>query len=310
MPDEVLVWQDPIPEVNHDLVTDADVRKLKADILDTGLSVSELVRVAWASAASFRGTDMRGGANGARVRLAPQNSWAVNNPAELDKVLLELEQVKRDFNRKASGNKRISTADIIVLAGAAAIEKAAKDAGHTITVPFEPGRMDASQEMTDVQSFAVLEPTADAFRNFYDPEMNYMSPTEMLVERADYLNLSVPEMTALLGGMRVLDANYKGMDHGVLTNTPGKLNNAFFTNLLDMGTKWNKTNDEGVYKGVDRASGKAKWTATPVDLIFGSNSELRAIAEVYASADAEKKFVADFVDAWVKVMQNDRFDLK
>ena len=310
VPDEVLVWQDPIPEVNHDLVTDADVRKLKADILDTGLSVSELVRVAWASAASFRGTDMRGGANGARVRLAPQNGWAVNNPKELDKVLLELEKVKRDFNRKASGNKRISTADIIVLAGAAAIEKAAKDAGHSITVPFVPGRMDASQEMTDVQSFAVLEPTADAFRNFYDPEMNYLSPTEMLVERADYLNLSVPEMTALLGGMRVLDANYKGMDHGVLTNTPGKLNNAFFTNLLDMGTKWNKTNDEGVYKGVDRASGKAKWTATPVDLIFGSNSELRAIAEVYASADAEKKFVADFVDAWVKVMQNDRFDLK
>ena len=310
VPDEVLVWQDPIPEVNHDLVTDADVRKLKADILDTGLSVSELVRVAWASAASFRGTDMRGGANGARVRLAPQNGWAVNNPAELDKVLLELEQVKRDFNRKASGNKRISTADIIVLAGAAAIEKAAKDAGHTITVPFEPGRMDASQEMTDVQSFAVLEPTADAFRNFYDPEMNYMSPTEMLVERADYLNLSVPEMTALLGGMRALDANYKGMEHGVLTNTPGKLNNAFFTNLLDMGTKWNKTDEEGVYEGVDRSSGKAKWTATPVDLIFGSNSELRAIAEVYAAADAEQKFVADFVDAWVKVMQNDRFDLK
>ena len=310
VPDEVLVWQDPIPEVNHDLVTDADVRKLKADILDTGLSVSELVRVAWASAASFRGTDMRGGANGARVRLAPQNGWAVNNPAELDKVLLELEQVKRDFNRKASGNKRISTADIIVLAGAAAIEKAAKDAGHTITVPFEPGRMDASQEMTDVQSFAVLEPTADAFRNFYDPEMNYMSPTEMLVERADYLNLSVPEMTVLLGGMRALDANYKGMEHGVLTTTPGKLNNAFFTNLLDMGTKWNKTDEEGVYEGVDRSSGKAKWTATPVDLIFGSNSELRAIAEVYAAADAEQKFVADFVDAWVKVMQNDRFDLK
>ncbi|MEC9262786.1 MAG: catalase/peroxidase HPI [Pseudomonadota bacterium] len=310
VPEEELVWQDPIPEVNHELVTDADVRKLKADILDTGLSVSELVRVAWASAASFRGTDMRGGANGARVRLAPQNGWAVNNPKELDKVLLELEKVKRDFNRKASGNKRISTADIIVLAGAAAIEKAAKDAGHSVKVPFVPGRMDASQEMTDVQSFAVLEPTADAFRNFYDPEMNYLSPTEMLVERADYLNLSVPEMTVLLGGMRVLDANYKGMDHGVLTNTPGKLNNAFFTNLLDMGTKWNKTDDEGVYKGVDRTSGKAKWTATPVDLIFGSNSELRAIAEVYASADAEKKFVADFVDAWVKVMQNDRFDLK
>ena len=310
VPEEVLVWQDPVPEVNHELVTDADVRKLKADILDTGLSVSELVRVAWASAASFRGTDMRGGANGARVRLAPQNGWAVNNPKELDKVLLELEKVKRDFNRKASGNKRISTADIIVLAGAAAIEKAAKDAGHSIKVPFVPGRMDASQEMTDVQSFAVLEPTADAFRNFYDPEMNYLSPTEMLVERADYLNLSVPEMTALLGGMRALDANYKGMEHGVLTNTPGKLNNAFFTNLLDMGTKWNKTDEEGVYEGVDRSSGKAKWTATPVDLIFGSNSELRAIAEVYAAADAEQKFVADFVDAWVKVMQNDRFDLK
>lgn len=310
VPDEVLVWQDPVPEVNHDLVTDADVRKLKANILDTGLSVSELVRVAWASAASFRGTDMRGGANGARVRLAPQNGWAVNNPDELDKVLLKLEQVKRDFYRKASGNKRISTADIIVLAGAAAIEKAAKNAGHSITVPFVPGRMDASQEMTDVQSFAVLEPTADAFRNFYDPEMNYLSPTEMLVERADYLNLSVPEMTALLGGMRALDANYQGMDHGVLTNTPGALNNAFFTNLLDMGTKWHKTDEEGVYEGVDRASGKAKWTATPVDLIFGSNTELRAIAEVYAAADAEQKFVSDFVDAWVKVMQNDRFDLK
>ena len=310
VPDEVLVWQDPIPEVNHELVTDADIRKLKADILDTGLSVSELVRAAWASAASFRGTDMRGGANGARVRLAPQNGWAVNNPEELDKVLLELEQVKRDFNRKASGNKRISTADIIVLAGAAAIEQAAKNAGHSVTVPFEPGRMDASQDMTDVNSFAVLEPTADAFRNFYDPEMNYLSPTEMLVERADYLNLSVPEMTALLGGMRALDANYKGMEHGVLTTTPGALNNAFFTNLLDMSTKWHKTDENGVYEGVDRTSGKAKWTATPVDLIFGSNSELRAIAEVYASADAEKKFVTDFIDAWVKVMQNDRFDLK
>ncbi|GGF85499.1 catalase/peroxidase HPI [Alteromonas lipolytica] len=308
--EEVLVWQDPIPEVNHELVSESDIRKLKAEILDTGLSVPELVRVAWASAASFRGTDMRGGANGARVRLAPQNGWAVNNPKELDKVLLKLEKIKRDFNRKASGNKRISTADMIVLAGAAAVEKAAKDAGHSVTVPFVPGRMDASQEMTDVQSFAVLEPTADAFRNFYAPQMNYLSPTEMLVERADYLNLSVPEMTVLLGGMRALDANYKDMDHGVLTDKPGTLSNDFFTNLLDMGTKWNKTEDEGVYQGVDRASGKAKWTATPVDLIFGSNSELRAIAEVYASADAEQKFVTDFVDAWVKVMQNDRFDLK
>lgn len=310
VPEEVLVWQDPIPAVNHDLVTDSDISKLKSQILDTGLSIPELVRVAWASAASFRGTDMRGGANGARVRLAPQNGWAVNNPQELDKVLLKLEKVKRDFNSSASGNKRISTADIIVLAGAAAIEQAAKNAGHSITVPFVPGRMDASQDMTDVQSFAVLEPTADAFRNFYDPEMNYMSPTEMLVERADYLNLSVPQMTVLLGGMRALDANYKGMDLGVLTNTPGALNNAFFTNLLDMGTKWNKTDEEGIYEGVDRTSGKAKWTATPVDLIFGSNSELRAIAEVYASTDAEQKFISDFVEAWVKVMQNDRFDLK
>ncbi|MDC8832424.1 catalase/peroxidase HPI [Alteromonas gilva] len=310
VPEEALIWQDPIPDVNHTLVNDADVAKLKDTILDTGLTVPELVRVAWASAASYRGTDMRGGANGARVRLAPQNSWAVNNPAELDKVLMALEKVKRDFNRSAAGDKRISTADIIVLAGAAALEKAAKDAGHDITVPFVPGRMDASQDMTDVESFAVLEPTADAFRNYYAPEMNYLSPAEMLVERADLLNLTVPEMTVLLGGMRTLDANYKGMDHGVFTDKPGSLSNDFFTNLLDMRTKWSKTDDEGVYEGRDRASGELKWTATPVDLIFGSNSELRAIAEVYASADANTKFINDFVDAWVKVMQNDRFDLK
>ncbi|NVK55535.1 MAG: catalase/peroxidase HPI [Alteromonadaceae bacterium] len=310
VPEEALVWQDPIPDVNHTLVTESDVAKLKATILNTDLTVQELVRVAWASAASFRGTDMRGGANGARIRLAPQNSWAVNNPEELDKVLMKLEKVKADFNRNAAGDKRISMADTIVLAGAAAIEKAASDAGHDITVPFVPGRMDASQDMTDVDSFAVLEPTADAFRNFYDPQMNYLSPTEMLVERADFLNLSVPEMTVLVGGMRALDANYQGAKHGVFTNNPGSLSNDFFTNLLDMRTKWSKTDEEGVYQGHDRSSGELKWTATPVDLIFGSNSELRAIAEVYASADADTKFINDFVDAWVKVMQNDRFDLK
>ena len=310
VPAEVLVWQDPIPEVNHELVSDRDVAKLKEDILDTGLSVQELVRVAWSSAASFRGTDMRGGANGARVRLAPQNGWEINNPKELDKVLLKLEKVKNSFNRKASGNKRISTADIIVLAGAAAIEKAAKDAGHDITVPFVPGRMDATQDMTDVESFAVLEPVADAFRNYYAPEKNYLSPAEALVERADLLNLSVPEMTALLGGLRSLDANYKGAKHGVFTDKPGTLSNDFFTNLLDMGTVWSKTDKEGVYEGRDRSTGKVKWTATPVDLIFGSNTELRAIAEVYAAGDANEKFVKDFVAAWTKVMQNDRFDLK
>lgn len=309
VPAEELVWQDPIPAVDHKLVTDKDVAKLKKAILDTGLSVQELVRVAWASAASFRGTDMRGGANGARVRLAPQNGWEVNNPAELDKVLLALDKVKNDFNRKA-GKKRISTADIIVLAGAAAIEKAAKDAGHNVKVPFVPGRMDASQEMTDVESFAVLEPVADAFRNYYAPEKNYLSPAEALVERADLLNLSVPEMTALLGGLRSLDANYQGVQHGVFTSKPGTLSNDFFTNLLDMGTVWSKTDQEGVYEGRDRSSGEVKWTATPVDLIFGSNTELRAIAEVYAAGDAKEKFINDFVAAWAKVMQNDRFDLK
>ncbi|MFS1702211.1 catalase/peroxidase HPI [Alteromonas sp. AMM-1] len=309
VPAEELVWQDPIPAVDHKLVTDKDVAKLKKAILDTGLSVQELVRVAWASAASFRGTDMRGGANGARVRLAPQNGWEVNNPAELDKVLLALDKVKNDFNRKA-GKKRISTADIIVLAGAAAIEKAAKDAGHNVKVPFVPGRMDASQEMTDVESFAVLEPVADAFRNYYAPEKNYLSPAEALVERADLLNLSVPEMTVLLGGLRSLDANYQGVQHGVFTSKPGTLSNDFFTNLLDMGTVWSKTDQEGVYEGRDRSTGEVKWTATPVDLIFGSNTELRAIAEVYAAGDAKEKFINDFVAAWTKVMQNDRFDLK
>ncbi|MCG7545762.1 catalase/peroxidase HPI [Pseudoalteromonas sp. MM17-2] len=308
VPEEILIWQDYIPEVDHELVTEQDISALKEQILDSGLTVPELVRVAWASASSFRGSDMRGGANGARLRLAPQKDWPVNNPEEVAKVLKVLGDIQQDFNRQG-GDKQISLADLIVLGGAAAIEKAAKDAGHEITVPFKPGRMDASPEYTDVESFAVLEPTADAFRNYYDS--GWKSPTGMLVERANLLNLSVPEMTALLGGMRTLDANYKGMDHGVFTDQPGTLSNDFFVNLLDMSTKWSKSDkQQGIYQGHDRQSGELKWTATPVDLIFGSNSELRAIAEVYASQDAEKKFVEDFVAAWTKVMTADRFDLK
>ncbi len=308
VPEEILIWQDYIPEVDHELVTEQDISTLKEQILDSGLTVPELVRVAWASASSFRGSDMRGGANGARLRLAPQKDWPVNNPEEVAKVLKVLGDIQQDFNRQG-GDKQVSLADLIVLGGAAAIEKAAKDAGHDITVPFKPGRMDASPEYTDVESFAVLEPTADAFRNYYDS--GWKSPTGMLVERANLLNLSVPEMTALLGGMRTLDANYKGMDHGVFTDQPGTLSNDFFVNLLDMSTKWSKSDkQQGIYQGHDRQSGELKWTATPVDLIFGSNSELRAIAEVYASKDAEKKFVEDFVAAWTKVMTADRFDLK
>ncbi|TMP86890.1 catalase/peroxidase HPI [Pseudoalteromonas ruthenica] len=308
VPEEILIWQDYIPEVDHELVTEQDISTLKEQILDSGLTVPELVRVAWASASSFRGSDMRGGANGARLRLAPQKDWPVNNPKEVAKVLKVLGDIQQDFNRQG-GDKQVSLADLIVLGGAAAIEKAAKDAGHDITVPFKPGRMDASPEYTDVESFAVLEPTADAFRNYYDS--GWKSPTGMLVERANLLNLSVPEMTALLGGMRTLDANYKGMDHGVFTDQPGTLSNDFFVNLLDMSTKWSKSDkQQGIYQGHDRQSGELKWTATPVDLIFGSNSELRAIAEVYASKDAEKKFVEDFVAAWTKVMTADRFDLK
>ncbi|WP_022944810.1 catalase/peroxidase HPI [Pseudoalteromonas ruthenica] len=308
VPEEILIWQDYIPEVDHELVTEQDISTLKEQILDSGLTVPELVRVAWASASSFRGSDMRGGANGARLRLAPQKDWPVNNPEEVAKVLKVLGDIQQDFNRQG-GDKQVSLADLIVLGGAAAIEKAAKDAGHEITVPFKPGRMDASPEYTDVESFAVLEPTADAFRNYYDS--GWKSPTGMLVERANLLNLSVPEMTALLGGMRTLDANYKGMDHGVFTDQPGTLSNDFFVNLLDMSTKWSKSDkQQGIYQGHDRQSGELKWTATPVDLIFGSNSELRAIAEVYASKDAEKKFVEDFVAAWTKVMTADRFDLK
>ncbi|AXR05550.1 catalase/peroxidase HPI [Salinimonas sediminis] len=309
VPEEILQWQDAIPEVDYQLVSDSDISKLKKQILDSGLTVPELVRTAWASAASYRDTDMRGGANGARVRLAPQNEWPVNNPKELDKVLSKLENIQQSFNKNA-GETQISLADTIVLAGAAAIEKAAADAGHKVTVPFKPGRNDASQEMTDVGSFKWLEPKADAFRNYYSDDA-WKGPTQMLVERADLLGLGVPEMTVLLGGMRALDANYQGSEHGVLTQTPGQLNNAFFTNLLDMSTKWEKAEgEEGIYNGVDRQSGKQKWTATPVDLIFGSNSELRAVAEVYAAKDANDMFVKDFIDVWTKVMTADRFDLK
>ena len=309
VPEEKLIWQDPIPDVNHTLISDAQVSSLKSSILDTGLTVQELVRVAWGAAASYRGTDMRGGVNGARIRLAPQKDWPVNNPQEVAKVIGKLEKIQSDFNKK-SGDAKVSLADLIVLGGAAAIEKAAKDAGYDVSVPFEAGRMDATAKMTDAESFDVLEPTADAFRNFYG-EDNYYAPAEAMVERADMLELTVPEMTVLLGGLRALDANAGGSKHGVFTKTPGQLNNAFFVNLLDMSTEWKKAkNQEGIYEGLDRESGKVKWTATPVDLIFGSNSELRSVAEVYASDDAKKKFIDDFVDAWVKVMRNDRFDLR
>ena len=307
-PDTPLLWQDPVPAVDHELINERDIANLKGKILDSGLTVSELVRTAWASASSFRGTDMRGGANGARLRLAPQANWEVNNPQELKKVLATLEKVQRDFNKSLPKGKRVSMADTIVLGGAAAIEKAAKEAGFEVTVPFVPGRTDATAEMTEVASFEFLKPTADGFRNYYD-KASRMSPAEMLVDRADLLTLTVPELTVLVGGMRALDANYQGLDHGVFTDRPGQLTNDFFVNLLDMSTEWAPAKQEGIYEGRDRKSGEVKWTATPVDLIFGSNSELRAIAEVYAFNGSEQKFVEDFVAAWTKVMQLDRFDL-
>jgi catalase-peroxidase len=308
IPTEVFVWQDPIPEVDHKLVTPRDVVKLKKAIAATDISATDLVKTAWASAASFRNTDMRGGANGARVRLAPQNTWEVNDPKMLEKVLSELETIQTQFNNK-SGKKQVSLADVIVLAGAVGVESAAKAGGFDIDVPFTPGRMDASAEMTDVNSFAVLEPKADAFRNYYSVEANYRSPAEMLIDKADTLSLSVPEMTALVGGMRMLNANTAGSAHGVFTNQPGTLSNDFFVNLLDMSTVWTKSNEEGVYVGRDRTTNQEKWTATPVDLVFGSNSELRAVVEVYAESQGKQRFVEDFVEAWVKVMQLDRFDL-
>ncbi|MBB3047612.1 catalase-peroxidase [Litorivivens lipolytica] len=310
LPQEDLKWQDPVPEADYKLIGDGDVKKLKAKILDSGLTVSELVRTAWASAATYRGTDMRGGANGARLALEPQKNWAVNNPAEVAKVLARLEEIRTDFNDSQWFNTRVSLADMIVLGGAAAIEKAAKDAGHDITVPFEPGRTDATQEQTDVESFAVLEPKADPFRNYYTRKARY-TPTEAMVDRAALLELTVPEMTVLIGGMRALNANTGSSQNGVFTDQPGVLSNDFFVNLLDMSTEWSKANGQkGLYEGRDRTTGELKWTATPVDLIFGSNSELRAVAEVYAVNGSEDRFVQDFVDAWVKVMQLDRFDLK
>ncbi len=309
IPDEVLLWQDPVPAVDHDLIDAEDIAKLKSEVLASGLTIPELVRTAWASASTFRGTDMRGGANGARIRLTPQKNWEVNNPDELAKVLKRLEGIQKDFNRAQSGGKKVSLADLIVLAGAAAIEQAAKKAGHDVQVPFTPGRTDASQKQTDVKSFAVLEPTADGFRNYFS-NGNRRSPAEMLVDRANLLTLTVPEMTVLVGGMRALNANAGQAEHGVFTDQPGTLSNDFFVNLLDMSTTWAKSSkSEGVYESRDRATGELKWTATPVDLVFGSNSELRAVAEVYAFDDAQEKFVRDFVAAWTKVMTLDRLDL-
>jgi len=309
VPAEVLSWQDPLPAVDYELIDAADIAALKSKILATGLTVPELVRTAWASAASFRGTDMRGGANGARIRLAPEKDWAVNDPDALPKVLARLEDIQEDFNRAQRHGKKVSLADLIVLGGAAAIEQAAKSAGQDLQVPFTPGRTDASQAQTDVASFAVLEPTADGFRNYFG-EGNRHSPTEMLVDRANLLTLTVPEMTVLVGGMRALDANAGHAEHGVFTNRPGTLSNDFFVNLLDMSTTWSKSStSEAIYEGRDRTTGAVKWTATPVDLIFGSHSELRAIAEVYAADDGREKFLQDFVDAWAKVMSLDRFDV-
>jgi len=309
VPSEVLSWQDPVPPVDHALIDAADIRALKADILASGLSVSELVRTAWASASSFRDTDMRGGANGARVRLQPQIDWAVNDSDEINKVVNALTRIQTSFNTGRNGNKRVSLADLIVLGGAAAIEKAAAATGVDVDVPFHPGRTDASQDMTDVDSFSVLEPTADGFRNYLAAN-GPSSPSTLLVEKASTLSLSVPEMTVLVGGLRALNANTSGVDHGVFTAKPGTLSNDFFVNLLDMSTVWSKSTTNGLYEGRDRATGNPKWTATEVDLIFGSNTELRAVAEVYAYHDAKQKFVSDFVAAWTKVMTLDRFDLK
>ena len=308
VPDQQFVWQDPIPKVDHTLVGEQDVAKLKAEILDSGLSSAALVRTAWASASTFRGSDMRGGANGARIRLAPQKDWAVNDPAELARALDVLGKIQSDFNSEQSGDKRVSLADLIVLGGAAAIEQAAQKAGIDVKVPFFPGRMDAKQEQTDTDSFGLLEPYADGFRNYF-ADGSPRSPTEMLVEKAALLKLTAPEMTALVGGLRVMNANSGDSSHGVFTDRPGTLSNDFFVNLTDMSTHWTKASEKGIYEGRDRATGQLKWTATPVDLILGSNSELRAVAEFYAADDAQDDFVHHFVDAWSKVMTLDRFEL-
>ena len=308
VPSEELIWQDPIPAVNHKLIDANDIASLKGKILASGLSVSELVSTAWASASTFRGSDKRGGANGARIRLAPQKDWEVNQPAQLAKVLKILESIQSEFNSAAPDNKKVSLADLIVLSGCAGVEQAAKNAGHEVKVPFIPGRMDASQEQTDADTFAVLEPMADGFRNYL--KAKYAAKAEeLLVDRAQLLTLTAPEMTVLVGGMRVLNTNFGGTQHGVFTKQPEKLKNDFFVNLLDMSTVWNATTDDNVFEGRDRTTGELKWTGTRVDLIFGSNSQLRALAEVYACEDSQEKFVHDFVAAWDKLMNLDRFDL-
>ncbi|MGB9248124.1 MAG: peroxidase family protein [Methanoregula sp.] len=309
VPAEELIWQDPIPTVNHKLISKRDITSLKGKILDSGLSVPELVTTAWASASTFRGSDKRGGANGARIRLAPQKDWEVNQPARLARVLKTLEGIQSAFNRAQSDGKKVSLADLIVLAGCAGVEQAAKKAGHHVTVPFTPGRMDASQEQTDVASFSVLEPKADGFRN-YQKTRYAVSAEELLVDKAQLLTLTAPEMTVLVGGMRMLDTNVGQTRYGVFTRKPEALTNDFFTNLLDMGTEWKPVSDAGdLFEGRDRKTGEVRWTGTRVDLIFGSNSQLRALAEVYASADGQEKFVQDFLAAWTKVMNLDRFDL-
>jgi catalase-peroxidase len=307
VPAEELIWQDPVPAVNHPLIDAADIAALKATLLASGLSVPQLVVTAWASASTFRGSDKRGGANGARIRLAPQKYWAANNPAQLSKVLDVLEGIQKTFNSAQTDGKQVSMADLIVLGGCAAIEQAAKDAGHDIKVPFRPGRTDASQAQTDVESFAVLEPLADGFRNYTKAKYT-VSAEEMLVDKAQLLTLTAPEMTVLVGGMRALNANFDHSAHGVFTHRPGVLTNDFFVHLLDFGTQWSATSDaQDVFEGRDRATGNVLWTGTRVDLIFGSNTELRALAEVYACDDAREKFVQDFVAAWDKVMNLDRF---
>lgn len=309
VPQEELIWQDPIPEVNHELINDTDAESLKSKILASGLSISELASTAWASASTFRGSDKRGGANGARIRLEPQRNWEVNNPAQLQKVLGTLEGIQKEFNDSQSGGKKISLADIIVLAGNAAVEAAARNAGHDVKVPFAPGRMDASQEQTDVESMGYLEPVADGFRNYLKRKFT-VSTESLLIDKAQLLTLTAPELTVLIGGMRALDTNFDGTKHGVFTNRPGVLTNDFFVNLLDMRTQWKAmSGDNELYIGTDRSTGQPKWTATRADLVFGSNSELRAIAEVYGSADAQGKFINDFVTTWTKVMNLDRFDL-
>lgn len=310
IPEENFIWQDPVPKADYKAISQDDVKELKAEILDTGLSVQELVKTAWASAASFRASDLRGGANGARIVLEPQMSWEANEPETVKKVVEKLKAIQDDFNSQMFTKKKVSLADLIVIGGAAAIEKAAANAGVKVTVPVVVGRTDATQAQTDVNSFSLLEPAADAFRNYYNAEKSYRSPTEMLVDKADQLNLTVPEMTVLIGGMRTLGANVGDSKHGVFTDNEGALDNDFFVNLLDMKTKWRKTDNPSVYEGFDRKSGEVLYTGTPVDLVFGSNSELRAVAEVYAYDNAKERFVNDFVDAWTKVMTLDRFDLR